>query len=379
MTGLDHPARAGGGARPALDDRERARRDALASRLLEAGLGFNDLHVVHLGDRLGLYRALAEAGPSTSAEVAHATGTHERYVREWLEHQAVGGILDVVEDGAAPGDRRYALPAGHAEVLLDGDSPAYMAAFARMMVGIARPLPSVLEAFRTGAGVPYADYPPDFCEGQGDLNRVAFVTSLGTEWLPSIPSVDARLRADPPARVADVACGTGFSTLEIARAYPGVLVDGLDLDEASIALAQEHLRGSGVEDRVRFAVRDAADPAGAGRYDLVTVFEALHDMARPVEALRAMRGLLAEGGSVVVADERVADAFAAPGDDTERLMYGYSVLHCLPVGIAEQPSAATGTAMRADTLRGYARDAGFAAVDVLPIEHDFWRFYHLRP
>jgi 2-polyprenyl-3-methyl-5-hydroxy-6-metoxy-1,4-benzoquinol methylase len=376
---MTHPARAGGGARPALDDRERARRDALASRLLEAGLGFNDLHVVHLGDRLGLYRALAEAGPSTSAEVAHVTGTHERYVREWLEHQAVGGILDVVEDGAAPGDRRYALPAGHAEVLLDGDSPAYMAAFARMMVGIARPLPSVLEAFRTGAGVPYADYPPDFCEGQGDLNRVAFVTSLGTEWLPSIPSVDARLRADPPARVADVACGTGFSTLEIARAYPGVLVDGLDLDEASIALAQEHLRGSGVEDRVRFAVRDAADPAGAGRYDLVTVFEALHDMARPVEALRAMRGLLAEGGSVVVADERVADAFAAPGDDTERLMYGYSVLHCLPVGMEEQPSAATGTVMRADTLRGYAREAGFAAFDVLPIEHDFWRFYHLRP
>jgi 2-polyprenyl-3-methyl-5-hydroxy-6-metoxy-1,4-benzoquinol methylase len=379
MTGLDHPARAGGGARPALDDRERARRDALAGRLLEAGLGFNDLHVVHLGDRLGLYRALAEAGASTSAEVAHATGTHERYVREWLEHQAVGGVLDVVEDGATPGDRRYALPAGHAEVLLDGDSPAYMAAFARMMVGIARPLPSVLEAFRTGAGVPYADYPPDFCEGQGDMNRVAFVTSLGTEWLPSIPSVDARLRADPPARVADVACGTGFSTLEIARAYPRVLVDGLDLDEASIALAQEHLRGSGVEDRVRFAVRDAADPAGAGRYDLVTVFEALHDMARPVDALRAMRGLLTEGGSVVVADERVADAFAAPGDDTERLMYGYSVLHCLPVGMEEQPSAATGTVMRADTLRGYAREAGFAAVDVLPIEHDFWRFYHLRP
>ena len=379
MTGPDHPARPGGGARPTLDDRERARRDALAGRLLEAGLGFNDLHVVHLGDRLGLYRALAEAGPSTSAELARATGTHERYVREWLEHQAVGGILEVAEHAAAPGDRRYALPAGHAEVLLDGDSPAYMAAFARMMVGLARPLPSVLEAFRTGGGVPYADYPPDFCEGQGDMNRVAFVTSLGTEWLPSIPSVDARLRADPPARVADVACGTGFSTLEIARAYPGVLVDGLDLDDASIALAQEHLRGSGVEDRVRFAVRDAADPAGAGRYDLVTVFEALHDMARPVEALRAMRGLLAEGGSVVVADERVADAFAAPGDDTERLMYGYSVLHCLPVGMEEQPSAATGTVMRADTLRGYAREAGFATVDVLPIEHDFWRFYHLRP
>jgi hypothetical protein len=132
-------------------------------------------------------------------------------------------------------------------------------------------------------------------------------------------------------------------------------------------------------DRVSFEVRDAADPASQGGYDLVTVFEAIHDMSTPVEALHAMRGLLVEGGSVIVADERVADSFTAPGDEVERLMYGWSVLHCLPVGMAEQPSAATGTAMRPDTLREYALAAGFRDVEVLPIENDFWRFYRLRP
>jgi hypothetical protein len=126
-------------------------------------------------------------------------------------------------------------------------------------------------------------------------------------------------------------------------------------------------------------VRDAADPGIAGRYDLVTIFEAVHDMARPVEALRSVRGLLADGGTAIVADERVADVFTAPGDDVERLMYGWSVLHCLPVGMAEQPSAATGTAMRASTFETYAREAGFSRVEVLPIENDFWRFYRLHP
>ena len=352
-------------------------RDALVERLFAAALGVNDLYLVHIGDRLGLYRALGSEGSMTSSELAAATGTQERYVREWLEHQAVGGLLEVADEGDAL-SRSYALPDGHAEVLLDRESEAYLAPFARMMVGIVRPLDQVLDAFRTGAGVAYAEYPADFCEGQGEMNRVSFVHGLAG-WLGEMPEEDARLRSDPPARVADVACGTGFSTLEIARAYPKVTVDGLDLDPASIAVARANLEASGLADRVTFSRRDAADPGLSGRYDLVCVFEAIHDLSRPVEVLASLRGLLADGGSVLVADERVADSFTAPGDDVERLMYGWSVLHCLPVGMAEQPSAATGTAMRADTLRAYALDAGFTVVDVLPIEHEFWRFYRLGP
>jgi SAM-dependent methyltransferase len=352
------------------------RRDALVERLFEAVLGFNDLYAVYIGDRLGLYGALAERGPSTPAELAEATGTHERYVREWLEHQAVGSILDVDESG---GERRYSLPAGHDEVLLDRDSPAQMAAFARMMVGIVQPLPAVLDAFRNGGGVAYALYPPDFCEGQGDMNRIGYVNQLASQWLPALPDLDERLRADPPARVADIACGVGWSSIAIARGYPNVRVDGVDSDPASIDLARELAATEGVGDRVRFLLADAANPGLDGPYDLVTIFEAVHDMARPVEVLRTVREVLAPGGTVLVADEKVAETFTAPGDEIERLMYGWSVLHCLPVGMAEQPSAATGTVMRSETMRGYAEEAGFSGVEVVPIEHDFWRFYRLRP
>jgi SAM-dependent methyltransferase len=353
------------------------RRDALVERLFEAVLGFNDLHAVYIGDRLGLYRALAD-GAATPAEVASASGCDERYVREWLEHQAVGGILEVDDPSTAAEDRRYRIPPGHDEVLLDRDSVNYMTAFARMMVGMVGPLPAVLKAFRSGKGVPYADYPADFVEGQGDMNRTQFVNLLGSEWLPALPDVDERLRSGS-ARVADVACGTGWSSIAIAKAYPGVRVDGFDLDPASIEVARKAAETEGVTDRVDFQIRDAADPELAGSYDLVTVFEAIHDMARPVDALRAIRGLLEDGGVALVADERVADEFTAPGDEVERVMYGWSILHCLPVGREEQPSAETGTAMRESTFRRYAEEAGFSNVQVVPIEHDFWRFYRLEP
>jgi SAM-dependent methyltransferase len=353
------------------------RRDALVERLFEAVLGFNDLHAVYIGDRLGLYRALAD-GAATPVEAASAAGCDERYVREWLEHQAVGGILEVDDPSAAAEERRYRIPPGHDEVLLDRDSVNYMSAFARMMVGMVEPLPAVLEAFRSGKGVPYADYPADFVEGQGDMNRTQFVNLLGSEWLPALPDVDERLRSGS-ARVADVACGTGWSSIAVAKAYPGVRVDGFDLDPASIEVARKAAETEGVTDRVDFQIRDAADPELAGGYDLVTVFEAIHDMARPVDALRSMRGLLADGGVALVADERVAEEFTAPGDEVERVMYGWSILHCLPVGREEQPSAETGTAMRESTFRRYAEEAGFSKVEVVPIEHDFWRFYRLEP
>jgi 2-polyprenyl-3-methyl-5-hydroxy-6-metoxy-1,4-benzoquinol methylase len=354
-------------------------RDALVERLFQSVLGFNDLYMVHLGDRLGFYQALADRGPATASELAAATGTHERYVREWLEQQAVTDILEVDDASLDAEARRYHLPAGHVEVLLDRDSLDYLAPFARMMVGMVTPLPALLKAFRSGGGVPYADYGADFCEGQGDMNRTQFVNLLGSEWLPAIPDVHARLQADPPARVADVACGTGWSSIAIARAYPKIAVDGFDLDEPSIALARRNAAETGLEDRISFEIRDATDPTLTGRYDLVTVFEAIHDMACPVEALQTLRALITEGGAVIIADERVAETFTAPGDDVERLMYGWSVLHCLPVGMADQPSAGTGTAIRPLTMREYALEAGFQDVEILPIENDFWRFYRLIP
>jgi 2-polyprenyl-3-methyl-5-hydroxy-6-metoxy-1,4-benzoquinol methylase len=350
-----------------------AARDALVERLFEGVLGMTDIYTVYIGDRLGIYEALAD-GKSAEAEIAAATGTNRRYLREWLEQQAVTGLLEV-DDASKPADeRRYRLPDGYAEVLVNRDDPSYMTAFARMMAGIVRPLPRVIEAFRTGEGVPYTDFDADFLEGQGDMNRVQFINSLASDWMPGLPDVHERLQSG--GRIADVACGTGWSTIALARAYPKAEVHGLDLDEASIELARANAAAEAME--IPFEVRDAADPRLAGRYDLVTCFEAVHDMARPVESLRGMRSLLADDGVLLIADERVAEAFTAPGDEVERVMYGFSLFHCLAVGLEEQPSAATGTAMRPDTLRQYAERAGFTHFEVLPIENDFWRFYRLE-
>lgn len=354
------------------------RRDALVGRLFEASIGAMDVLAVYLGDRLGLYGALA-GRPMTASELAESTGTHERYVREWLEQQAATGILAVDDAGAAPEARRYDLPAGHDEALLDVTSLNYIAPIGKLVAACARPLDAVLGAFRTGDGVPYADYGPDLHEGQAQFTRPMFEQLLGNEWLPAIPDVHARLQADPPARVLDVACGEGHSTLAIAIAYPRARVEGIDSDAASIQAAERHLRESGAADRVAFHLADAANADLPGPYDLIYVHEALHDMSYPVDVLRACRARLEDDGCMVVGDERVADAFTAPGDELERFYYGFSILHCLPVGMVGKGAAGTGTVMRAATVRRYAEDAGFNGFDVLPIENDFYRFYRLSP
>jgi 2-polyprenyl-3-methyl-5-hydroxy-6-metoxy-1,4-benzoquinol methylase len=351
------------------------KRDALVERLMQSTAGVFDVFTTYLGERLGLYRALAVDGPSTMAELAARTGTHERYVREWLEQQTVVGILEVNDPAADPAERRYRLPAGHDEVLTERDSANYMVPVIQAMVGTVSPISTVLDAFRTGAGVPFAQYGSDLREGQGGFNRAAFLQQLGQEWLPAVPDVHARLSATPHARVADIGCGAGWSSIGIAHAYPDVRVDGFDLDAPSVAWASENAREHGVADRVSFAVRDATDASLAGRYDLVVAFECIHDMADPVAVLRAMRALAGERGAVIVMDERVGESFAARNHDTEWFMYGFSVLHCLPSGLVEQPSAGTGTVMRPATFRRYALEAGFRDVEVLPIDNFFFTFY----
>lgn len=171
-----------------LQQRDLEQRDALVERLFQSSLGMMDILTIYLGDRLGLYRALAELGPATPSQLAAATRTHERYAREWLEQQAVAGILDVETqtDGVAP---RYSLSPAHTEVLLDRDSLSYMTPLTRQLVGTALPLPALLEAFRTGGGVPYEQYGPDIREGISHANRALFVNLLGSEWIPSIPDL----------------------------------------------------------------------------------------------------------------------------------------------------------------------------------------------
>ena len=359
---------------------EAERRDALVDSIFKATTGALELIHVYLGDRLGLYATLAQTDAVTPAKLAKLAGITERYAREWLEQQAVAGVLDVMEDTGDALTRRYQLPAGAAEVLCDPESLYLLAPLASIAMGIAQTLPQVIDAFRSGGGVPYAAYGADLRNGIARVNRPMFVNQLATEWTPALPDIDERLhRTDPAPRVADLGCGTGWSAIAMARAYPAVRVDGFDLDDESIDAARRNAAEAGVSDRVRFASQDAGDSDLGGRYDLVTFFETLHDMAHPVEALRRARVMLTSGGAVLVGDERVAETFTAPGDELERFMYGFSAPHCLPVAMVEPDAAATGTVIRPETVRRYALDAGFSRVTVLPIEHDFWRFYRLDP
>jgi 2-polyprenyl-3-methyl-5-hydroxy-6-metoxy-1,4-benzoquinol methylase len=351
-------------------------RDELVERLFTAGLGMAEVMTVYLGGSLGLYRALEQAGSMTAGELATGAGILERYAREWLEQQAAAGILAVEDATATADERRYHLPPGHIEPLLDLDSPFSMAPFCKSFVSLSGALPDLLAAFRSGSGVGWSAYGQDAIEAQGDFNRPWLVGSLGTEYLPSIPDLHEVLLR-PGAAVADVACGVGWAAISLARAYPNITVDGFDLDEASIEIASRNAREAGVADRVRFEVRDAADPALRSRYDLAVVVEAIHDLSQPVAVLSAIREMLKPGGTLIVADERTEDAFTAPASETERLFYTYSVLCCLPTAMDDPASAATGTVMRRATFEAYAKQAGFDGVSILPLEHDFLRFYRL--
>lgn len=352
--------------------------DHVAQRIVGSALGMFDLLVIALGDRLGYYRLLADNGPMSASELADVSATAERYAREWLEHQAVAGLLEV-DDGGSAAQRRYHLGPGVAEVLADTVHPSHLAPLARQLAAAARQLPVLVRAYRDGTGVPWSTFGEDMRESEGDLNRPAYHHLLADEWLSALPDVQQRLRQSPHPRIADVGCGAGWSCIALAQGYPRAQVDGYELDAPTVQLAQRHAVEAGVADRVRIHQADITQVAPEERYDLVTAFECLHDLPYPVSALTAMRHLVGPDGAVLVADMKVADEFTAPGDEVERLMYGFSVLVCLPDSMSSPDSAATGTVLRADTLRRWVTESGYRGVDILPVEHDLWRFYRLHP
>jgi 2-polyprenyl-3-methyl-5-hydroxy-6-metoxy-1,4-benzoquinol methylase len=349
---------------------------ALTGRLFRDMAGALELLTVYLGERLGLYQALYADGPATSAELAARTGTTERYIREWLEHHAASGLLEVDDPAAAPLARRYALPPAHAPVLADTGDVRYQAFNGIEIVRAARWIPEVAAAMRSGGAPPPLPWAP---EGRPEFNRAVFLNLLARQWLPAIADVDLRLRSEPPARVADLACGTGWSSIAMAQAYPLISVDGFDLDADAIQAARRNAEETGLADRVTFTVADASGSDVPGQYDLVTILEALHDMSRPVDALRVARGLLSEPGCVIVADELVEHEFTAPASLEEQYHYAWSVVACLPAVMGDPETAATGAVMRPATLRRYARQAGFGDLEILPVEAGMLRLYRLTP
>lgn len=348
--------------------------EELVGRLFMEGVGSFHLGTVYLGLKLGLFRELTERGSATAEELAEATGLDGWYVREWLQAEATAGL--VVADSDDVRTAGFSAAPGVREVLVDESGPAYLGGLPLAHAAAASIFPDLLDAFRTGRGVPYPAYGEDAVEAQAALNRPAFTHQLVAEWLPQIPDVHARV-SDPAggARVADVGCGLGWAAIELAKAFPHLHVDGYDADEDSITRARHNAQEAGVADRVTFRLVDASSGGYEGRtYDAIFFFECVHDMAHPVEALAAARGALADGGTVVVMDERVAETLT-PGEPVELFFATASVLWCLPQGREDTTSEAVGTVMRPADFTALARRAGWDDVEVLPIDHPFWRFY----
>ena len=348
---------------------------ALEDRLIAATVGALELQSIHLGRRLGLYESLRS--PRTAAELAEHAGIDPRYAREWLEQQAVAGFVSV--DGEVGGDYldrvRFWLNPRQLAVLVHEEDPSHVAPLADMVAGGGLVIDQVVDAYRTGKGVPYAAYGKPFRDGQAGINRPAFANDLATAWIEAVPKVADRLRHG--ARVADLGCGTGWSTIAMARAFPKATVIGFDSDEASVSDARANAESAGVE--VEFVQTDASSMSEQGPFDLVLLLEVLHDLSHPVEVLAAARRSLAADGVILVADEKVADRFQPNGDEVERMMYGWSVMYCLPASLAEESSAAIGTVLRPSQLGSLAQQAGFSKVDVSDIDAGFFRLYVLRP
>lgn len=348
----------------------------LAGRLLEATVGAMDVLSVYLGEKLGYYQALAKAGPATPGELARRTESNARYAREWLEQQVTTGILAVDDPGAPGEERRYSLPSEYEAVLVDATSELFVAPVGRFVTASMARVDGLLHAYRHGGGVGWEEFGADMRTAQSDFNRPFFLNSLVPGYISQVPGLDVALTR-PGARVAEVGPGGGWAAIAIARAYPGVTVDGFELDAESVAMARDHVAREGLEGRVVIHHRDAGAAELEGQYDLVAAFECIHDLSDPVSVLATMKRLARDDGTVLVMDERVGEAFGAVGDFAERLFYGFSLSVCLPDGMSRQPSVGTGTVMRPATLAAYAREAGFRDIEILPLEHDLFRFYRL--
>jgi 2-polyprenyl-3-methyl-5-hydroxy-6-metoxy-1,4-benzoquinol methylase len=304
-----------------------------------------------MGDRLGLYRALAGAGPLTSAELAARTGTAERYVREWLNAQAAGGYVAYHSEEA-----RYSLPPEQAAALCDEDSPAYLPGLFQNAVGSVLDSPRITDAARTGAGFGWHQHNHDVHEGCERFFRPGYNANLVDAWLPALDGVVAKLRRG--ARVADVGCGHGASTVLMARAFPNSTFVGSDYHDGSIQTARLRAEHAGVGDRVRFEVEPAAAYSGEG-YDLVTMFDCLHDMGDPAGAARHVLDTLAPDGTWMIVEPAAGDRVEDNLNPIGRAYYCFSTLLCTPASLSQDVGLALGAQAGETRLRDLVTAAGF--------------------
>jgi SAM-dependent methyltransferase len=316
----------------------------------EVGATLNTALVV-IGDRLGLYRGLADGGPQTPEELAQRTGTAERYVREWLNAQAAGGYVAYDPDRG-----HYELPPEQAVALTDPESPAYLPGFFQIALGSVIDSPRILEAARTGVGVGWHEHVHDVHEGCERFFRPGYNANLIDGWLPALDGVVEKLERG--ARVADVGCGHGASTILMAKAYPNSTFLGFDYHGDSIETARVRASEAGVTERISFATASAAEYPG-GDFDLVTMFDCLHDMGDPIGAALHVRETLAPDGTWMLVEPAAGDRVEDNLNPIGRAYYGFSTLLCTPASLSQEVGLALGAQAGEARIREVTSAGGF--------------------
>jgi len=322
----------------------------MGQALEELGAGMNAALVI-IGDKLGLYKAMAGAGPMTAAELAGKTGTHERYVREWLSAQAAGGFVTY---DAAMG--KFTLPDEQALALAVEDSPAYLPGAYQVIASVIKDEPRITEAFRTGQGVGWHEHCADLFQGTERFFRPGYAANLVGSWLPALEGVESKLQAG--AKVADVGCGHGASTILMAKAYPKSQFVGFDYHAPSIESAWKSAEKAGVAGRVGFQVAWAKEYPGKG-YDLVAFFDCLHDMGDPAGAARHVRETLAPGGTWMIVEPFAHDRVEQNLNPVGRVYYSASTMICTPASRAQEVGLALGAQAGEARLRDVVTQGGF--------------------
>ncbi|MGW7429040.1 class I SAM-dependent methyltransferase [Streptomyces sp. NPDC054861] len=318
--------------------------------ITDAGAAVRGLTVA-LGDRLGLYRCLAEHGPLTAGQLAGKTGTHERYIEEWLHAQLSAGYVELHPSAAT-----YTLPADHVEVLADPKAVTFAAGFFTALKALYATEDLLVEAYRTGDGVGWAEHDAALDTGMGSFFQPTYEHKLVPDWLPALHGVTDKLAAG--GTVADVGCGVGHTTLLIAQAFPRATVHGFDYSEEAVSLARQLAEEAGLSDRVVFEVASADDYPGTG-YDLVTFFNALHDMGDPVAAARHVHASLDAEGTWMLVESNVSPADIDTRTPAARMFMALSAVMCLPVAVAQRGPHALGNHSGEKAFRAIAEEAGF--------------------
>jgi ubiquinone/menaquinone biosynthesis C-methylase UbiE len=343
---------------------------ATSLRVIEDWGGAHRIALAYIADRLGIFRALASAGPATSAELAARTRLNERYLREWAAAMATAGYVDYDSD-----TRTFSLSPEQAAVLADEGGPAFLGGGFQYAQACVRKVPELMDAFRHGGGVPFADFGPEIAEAIARLFAPGYEAAVAAEWIPALGEIHERVQRG--AQVAEVGCGTGQALIPVARAYPNSRFTGFDVDPGSVAKARTRAAESGLADRLAFELAAAEHIPGTDHFDLIMAFNCIHDMADPRGALSAIRRALRPDGVFLWAEANASDKIEENTNPLGRLLYATSCMHCMTVSLA-QGGEGLGNVVGISTARELANEAGFAQFERLPVTHTYFQLFALR-